>query len=155
MSTALCILTESIDLCSHHQATGASGSSLSITPSSYSLTVIIFPRHPPTPWPLATSWCVCQFTWHHVWNVFHSPLGFIQGLVFIKISFQSCLTLCDPMDCSLPGSSIRGIFQARILEWVAISLSRGTSQSRHWTLVSRIVGRRFAVWATRETIPKP
>ena len=41
---------------------------------------------------------------------------------------QSCLTLCDPMDCSLPGSSVRGIFQARILEWVAISLSRGSSR---------------------------
>ena len=38
---------------------------------------------------------------------------------------QSCLTLCDPMDCSLPGSSIHGIFQARVLEWVAIAFSRG------------------------------
>ena len=40
---------------------------------------------------------------------------------------QSCLTLCDPMDCSLPRSSVRGIFQARVLEWVAISFSRGSS----------------------------
>jgi len=40
---------------------------------------------------------------------------------------QSCLTLCDPMDCNPPGSSIHGIFQARILEWVAISFSRGSS----------------------------
>ena len=40
----------------------------------------------------------------------------------------SCLTLCNPMDYSLPGSSVRGIFQARILEWVAISYSRGSSQ---------------------------
>ena len=40
---------------------------------------------------------------------------------------QSCPTLCDPMDCSLPGSSIRGIFQARVLEWGAISCSRGSS----------------------------
>ena len=40
---------------------------------------------------------------------------------------QSCPTLCDPMDCSLPGSSIHGILQARILEWVAISFSRGSS----------------------------
>ena len=38
-------------------------------------------------------------------------------------SLQSCPTLCDPMDCSLPGSSVRGIFQARVLEWVAISFS--------------------------------
>ena len=39
--------------------------------------------------------------------------------------FQSCLTLCDPMDCSLPGSSLHGILQARVLEWVAISFFRG------------------------------
>ena len=43
---------------------------------------------------------------------------------------QSCLTVCDPMDCSLAGSSVHGIFQARILEWVAISYSRGSSQPR-------------------------
>ena len=43
---------------------------------------------------------------------------------------QSCLTLCDPMDCSLPGSFVRGIFQARILEWVVISFSRGSSRPR-------------------------
>ena len=63
---------------------------------------------------------------------------------------QSCLTLCDPMDCRLPGSSVCGIFQARVLEWVAISFSRGSSQLRDQTWVSRIVGRHFTVWATRE-----
>ena len=47
-----------------------------------------------------------------------------------------CLTLCDPMDCSLPGSSVHGIFQARILEWIAICFSRGSSQPRDQTLVS-------------------
>ena len=61
---------------------------------------------------------------------------------------QSCLTLCNPMDCSLPGSSVHGIFQARILEWAAISFSRGTSQPRDRTRVSSIVGRHFTVWAT-------
>jgi len=65
---------------------------------------------------------------------------------------QLCLTLCDPMNCSLPGSSIHGIFQARILEWVAISFSRRSFRPRDWTQVSRIVGRRFTVWATRELI---
>ena len=49
---------------------------------------------------------------------------------------QSCPTLCDPMDCSLPGSSIYGIFQATELEWVAISFSRGSSRPRDRTLVS-------------------
>ena len=50
---------------------------------------------------------------------------------------QSCPSLCDPMDCSLPGSSVHQIFQARVLEWVAISFSRTSSQPRHWTQVSR------------------
>ena len=54
------------------------------------------------------------------------------------------------MDCSLPGSTIHGIFQARILEWVAISFSRRSSWPRDWTRVSHIVGRRFTIWATRE-----
>ena len=65
---------------------------------------------------------------------------------------QSCPTLCDPVDCSLPGSSIHGILQARILEWVAISFSRGSSRPRDWTNVSHLVGRRFTLWATREAI---
>ena len=53
-------------------------------------------------------------------------------------------------DCSLPGSSIHGIFQAGILEWVAISFSRGTSWHRDWTQASHVIGRCFTVWATRE-----
>ena len=53
------------------------------------------------------------------------------------------------MDCSPPGSSAHGIFQAWILEWVAISFSRGSSQPRDRTRVSCIIGRRFTVWATR------
>ena len=61
---------------------------------------------------------------------------------------QSCPTLCDPMDCSPPGSSIHGIFRARVLEWVAISFSRGSSRPRDWTQVSCIAGIHFTVWAT-------
>ena len=56
---------------------------------------------------------------------------------------QLCPTLCDPMDCSLPGSSIHGILQARILEWAAIFFSRGSSQPRDRTRVSHIAGRHF------------
>jgi len=63
---------------------------------------------------------------------------------------QSCLTLCNPVDYSPPGSSVRGIFQARILEWVAISFSRGSSQPRTQTQVSCIAGRFFTLWATGE-----
>ena len=57
-----------------------------------------------------------------------------------------------PTDCSLPGSSIHGIFQARVREWVAISFSRGSSRPRDQTQVSCIVGRCFTVWTTREVL---
>ena len=63
---------------------------------------------------------------------------------------QSCLTLCNPVDYNLPGSSVHGILQARVLEWVAISFSRGSSPPRDQTQVSHLGGRRFNLWATRE-----
>ena len=56
---------------------------------------------------------------------------------------QLCPTLCNPMDCSLSGVSVHGIFQARVLDWVAISFSRGSSRPRDWTHVSCIAGRCF------------
>ena len=65
---------------------------------------------------------------------------------------QSCPALCGPMDCSLPGSAIHGIFQARILEWAAISFSRGSSQPRDRTRVFCIADRCFSIWATREAL---
>ena len=65
---------------------------------------------------------------------------------------QACPTLCNPMDCSLPGSSVHEIFQARIPEWVAISCSRGSSRPRDRTQVFRIAGRRSTIWATREAL---
>ena len=58
---------------------------------------------------------------------------------------QSCPTLCDPMDCSLPDSSICGIFQARVLEWAAISFSRGSSRPRDRIQVPQIVGQCFTI----------
>ena len=64
----------------------------------------------------------------------------------------SCTTLCNLLDCNPPGSSVHGISQARILEWVAISFSRRSSQPGNWTWVSCIVGRGFTVWATREVL---
>ena len=66
-------------------------------------------------------------------------------------SLQLCQALCDPMDCSPPGSSVHRILQARILEWVTISFFRGSSQSRSQTQASHIVGRFFTIWATRES----
>ena len=62
---------------------------------------------------------------------------------------QSCLMLCDPMDCSLPGSSVHGILQTRVLERVAISFSRGSSQPRDRAWVARIAGSCFTILATR------
>ena len=61
---------------------------------------------------------------------------------------QSCLTLCDPMDGSLLGSSVYGILQAKILGWVVIPFSRGSSVPKHRTRVSYIAGRFFTIWAT-------
>ena len=58
---------------------------------------------------------------------------------------QSSPTLCDPMDCSLPGSSIHGVLQPRTLEWAAISFSRGSSRPRDRTQVSHIAGRHFTI----------
>ena len=63
---------------------------------------------------------------------------------------QLCVTLCNSMECSPLGSSIHGIFQAKILEWVTIPFSRGSSLRRDRTQVSCIAGRLFTVWATRE-----
>ena len=63
---------------------------------------------------------------------------------------QSCLTLFDPKACRLPGSSVRRIFQAGILEWVAISFSRGSYQPRDGIWVSCIASMYFTIWATRE-----
>ena len=63
--------------------------------------------------------------------------------VVCEVKLLSRVLLCNPMDCSLPGSSLHGILQARILEWVAISFSRGSSRPRDRTRVSCIAGRRF------------
>ena len=62
---------------------------------------------------------------------------------------QSYPTLREPMDYSLPGSSVHGIFLSRMLEWVAIPFSRGSSQPRNWNWVSHIAGRFFTAWLTR------
>ena len=75
---------------------------------------------------------------------------FIPMKVKVKSFSRVRPTLCDPTDCSPPGSSVHGISQERILEWVAISFSRGSSWARDRTQVSRTVDRLFTVWATRE-----
>ena len=77
-------------------------------------------------------------------------LTYVQSARVPAQSLQSCPTLWDPMDGNLLGFSIHGILQARILEWIAISFSRGSSRPRDWTRVSGIGGRHFNLWATRE-----
>ena len=79
--------------------------------------------------------------------------GFSAHTVKVKSVSHSVMSeFCSPRDCSPPGSSVHGILQARILEWVAILLSRRTSQLRNGTGVSYIVGSFFTIWATREAL---
>ena len=73
-------------------------------------------------------------------SMYSAAVGFV--LCFLT---QSCPALCDPVDCSPPGSSVHGIFPARLLQWVAISSSRGSSQPRDGTLISYVscIGGKF------------
>ena len=87
------------------------------------------------------------FTWSLSTQVF--PNSTAHWIVLVA---QSCLTLCNPTDRSLPGSSVHRILQAGILEWVVIPFSRWSSWSRDWTLVSCIEARFFTIWATREPL---
>ena len=93
-------------------------------------------------WGLRSRVCVCVY---------------VCVRVCMRTRAQLYPTLCDPMDCSLPGSSVHGIFQARILEWVAISFSRGPSQPRDPTQVACVsyIGRQIlhasATWDTKIT----
>ena len=94
----------------------------------------------------------------------HDPVGdsslsltSLSESLFLSL-FKTCSSqdwgLCDPMDCSLPGSSLHGIFQARILKWVAISFSRGSSWSRDGTRISCIGGRFFTTQLPGKSILK-
>ena len=125
----------------------------------------------PTLW-VRPSWRPAQFqgerrqeeiVWPSLENIIHSIYAFVSSftaclrttgtwsyslhsLSFLKVKVaQSCLTLCDPIDYT-----VHGILQARILEWVAVPFSKGSSQPRDRTQVSHIAGRFFTSWATRE-----
>ena len=76
-----------------------------------------------------------------------------QYHIIYSCESSSCSVMSDswqPHHCSLPGSSIHGILQARIPEWLAIPFSRGSSWPRDWTQVSCTAGRFFTIWATKE-----
>ena len=100
----------------------------------------------------------CVLTWSFLWCFYMFIFPLIRTSVILDwgvkvLVAQSCLTLCDAMDCSLSGSSVHWISQARILDWVAISFSRGSSQPRDQMQVSCIAGRFFTIWAIRESGP--
>ena len=84
---------------------------------------------------------------HSTWYSISSAC--LQAFLCVCVS-QSCLILCNPMDHSPPVSCIHGTLQGRILEWVAIPFSRGSSQPRDRTQVTYTAGRFYTVWATRE-----
>ena len=84
------------------------------------------------------------YVWFYKW---YKWIHLISVCVCVLVA-QSCLTLCDPMDCSPPGFSVRGILHERILEWIAIPFARESSQPRDQTPASCIAGRFFTIWAT-------
>ena len=98
--------------------------------------------------------CVCVYTHtlthiythkHIYMHVFYFVWHIIT--VFVLVA-QSCPTLCNPLDCSPPGSFVHGILQARILEWILIPFSRMSAQFRGWARVFCIAGRFFTIWAS-------
>jgi len=88
----------------------------------------------------------------HNWSDLAAAAYRYTNIKVKKVSVSKSPTLCDPMDCSPPNSSVQRILQAGILEWVAIPFSRGSSWPGYWTWVSCIAGRFFIVWAIREVI---
>ena len=106
------------------------------------------------PWLFPTQGSNPSLLWLLSWQVGSLPLAPPgKPLLYSTgwVSEWSCSVVSDSWCCSLPGSSVHGIFQARILEWVAISFSIGSSRPRDRTQVSRIAGRLFTIWATRES----
>ena len=85
--------------------------------------------------------------WHAVGS---QKTAFLNTSVLVA---QSCPTLCDLIDCSPSGSSVHGILQARVLEWVAVLFSRRSSWPSAWTRFSWIAGRFFTIWVTRKASP--
>ena len=107
-----------------------------------------------TTWPVSWVWSECIPGSCHWSHQLKSRTNFVSLLTGVCMSVaQLCLTLCNPIDCSLSGSSTHWILQARILEWVPIPFFRGSSRPSDWTQVSLIVHRFFADWATREAHP--
>ena len=108
------------------------------------VTILLVKCTPPIILSTFLLWCKHH---HHL-----SPkLFFYLFFDHAVLSCFSCIQFCNPMDCSPPGFSVHGIFQARVMACVASTFSRGSSWSRDWTWVSCIAGGFFTIWANRET----
>ena len=94
------------------------------------------------------SYCIASLCVNNNMNNSNNNMVNISNNIFLILKVkvaQSCLTPCNPLDCSPPGSSIHEVFHARIVEWVAISYFRGSSSPRDQTQVSGIAGRFFTI----------
>ena len=114
---------------------------------------VLFSRGPS--WPRDQTWVSCTAArFFTIWATRDTLPCKGSSQTWVRsykwVSPQSCPTLWDSMDCSPPGSSVHGIFQARILEWVAMPSSRGSFQPRDQTQISCIAAGFFTIWATRE-----
>ena len=121
---------------------------MTILHCSLHLNVLCFRQYLP-PKELPRVGILSLLTQNSAINSQHSTWQKVPSVVVVQS--LSCVWLCDPMDCNPLGSSVHRILQARILEWVAISFSRGSSWPRDWTQVSHIASRCLNLWATRET----
>ena len=105
----------------------------------------------------ASSWwysdimCFSNLIWlfFFSWNNFMYYTIEIICSMFLSLSVMPDVSV-TPKDCSPPGSPVHGILQTRILEWVSIPFSRGSSRPRDWTQVFHMIGRFFTIWASRE-----
>ena len=103
------------------------------------------------------SWMVRTEANEPSWKVLRASdqeRGHVRRMAYCLVA-KSCLTLCKPMNCSLAGSSVDGISQVRILEWVAISFFRGSSQPRNQTHVSYLAGKFFTTESQGESPSLP
>ena len=111
--------------------------------TGFPLTPQTLPRHGSASGPLHWHFLPTDLAWlPHLTSSGQIQCHLLQKSVTVT---QSCLTLCDPMDCNPPGSSVHGILQARILEWVAIPFFKGSSRPRDGTQVSCIAGEFFTI----------
>ena len=104
---------------------------------------------------LTSEWYGVKLNFLKCWFVvmYFLRINLSSATIVLCLVAQSCLTLCNPMDCSPLAPLSMGILQARILEWVAMPSSKESSQPRGWTQVSCITGGFFTDWATRGALP--